>query len=96
MEPILFNTMTNEFAPMMITAPANTPVTVTFTNNNNLAPPPDLTPHNLMFGAPINRQTPELVAAGASATLNTFTPAVGSYTYFCSLHSGMTGTLIVR
>ncbi|MGH9893158.1 MAG: DUF4215 domain-containing protein, partial [bacterium] len=69
--------------------PANTMVTVRFTNNGLLV-------HNLTFGDPINLTTGNVLPNG-TATLNFRTPAddVG---YRCTVpgHGTMTGTLVVR
>lgn len=77
-----------EFQPKSVTAPANTAVTVTFTNHSTL-------PHNLTFQEPINVKTAD-VAGSASETINFTTPAPGSYTFVCTIHPGMEGELAVQ
>ena len=80
----------NQFVPATVEAPANTAVTLTFTNNSTS------TPHNLTFQEGITAKTSPAVAAGASETLQFTTPGAGSYTFVCTLHPGMEGTLTVK
>ena len=80
---------TLEFAPATVEAPANTEVTLTFTNQSSV-------PHNLTFQEGISAATSTLVAAGASETLTFTTPDSGDYTFVCTIHPGMDGILRVR
>jgi plastocyanin len=78
------------FEPTTAEAPANTPVRLTFTNNSTSLP------HNLKFSDGITAGTSDLVAAGASETIEFTTPGAGSYKFICNIHPGMEGTLTVR
>jgi plastocyanin len=78
-----------EFDPDEVSVPAGTQVSVTFENRAAL-------PHNLTFGEPINVATSPVVAAGASETIEFTAPAPGDYTFNCTIHPGMQGTLTVE
>ena len=78
-----------KFVPDMVEAPANTPVTLTFNNTSTQ-------PHNLVFQEGITAKTNDLVAAGASETINFTTPAAGTYPFVCTIHPTMVGTLTVN
>lgn len=90
--PLTIGTRTGselEFEPDEVSVPAGTPVSVTFENTSSL-------PHNLTFGAPINAATAPLVDPGASETIEFDAPAAGDYTFTCTIHPGMEGTLTVE
>ncbi len=77
-----------EFDPTEVSAPPDAPVSVEFVNESTV-------PHNLTFGEPINQATSTVVQPGASETLEFTTPGEGAYTFVCTLHPGMEGTLQV-
>ena len=78
------------FDPTTIQAPANTAVQLVFTNES------DSQPHNLAFKEGIQEKTADLVQPGQSQTISFTTPGPGSYTYVCTIHPGMEGTLTVQ
>jgi len=53
-------------------------------------------PHNLTLGAPINAATSTVVAPGTAETIEFSAPDPGDYTFVCTLHPGMSGTLTVE
>ena len=77
------------FDPGDVTVPAGAEVTLTFENRSTV-------PHNLTFGDPINVATATIVQPGASETVTFTAPEAGSYEFVCTLHPGMSGTLIVQ
>ncbi len=79
-----------KFIPTTAEAPANTQVQLTFRNDS------DSQPHNLVFQEGITAKTADLVAAGASETLEFTTPGAGDYKFVCTIHPGMEGTLTVK
>ena len=78
-----------KFDPTTVSAPANTAVQLTFTNQSTL-------PHNLAFNEGITAKTSDNVAAGASETISFTTPGAGAYKFVCTIHPGMEGTLNVQ
>ncbi len=77
------------FDPTEITVPAGATIRLTFNNESTV-------PHNLTFDDPINAATENIVDPGASETIEFTAPESGEYTYVCTLHPGMEGTLIVE
>ncbi|MFN8500197.1 MAG: plastocyanin/azurin family copper-binding protein [Anaerolineae bacterium] len=93
------------FAETQLTAAANAPLTVTFSNAGALA-------HSLIFdlppandkagdvGVPNGWATGQGIAAGQSATLNLPALPPGQYRYYCAVpghaEAGMVGTLTVK
>jgi plastocyanin len=77
------------FVPDAISAPAATLVRVSLQNDSSQA-------HNLTFQAPISAATQTIVDAGSSDAARFVTPAPGSYTFVCTIHMGMAGTLTVE
>ena len=77
-----------EFEPTSVSAPPNTPVALTFTNQSTL-------PHNLTFQNEITAKTAD-IGEGVSETLNFTTPGPGSYPFVCTIHPGMDGALTVQ
>jgi plastocyanin len=77
------------FAPDAIAAPAESLIRVAFRNDSSEA-------HNLTFQAPISAATQTIVDAGTTDAVTFVTPAAGSYTFICTIHMGMSGTLTVR
>ncbi|HXG25856.1 MAG TPA: cupredoxin domain-containing protein [Candidatus Binatia bacterium] len=77
------------FDPATVSAPAGSTIQLTFENRST-------TPHNLTFDAPINQATAQVVNAGDSETLEFPAPDPGSYTFMCTLHPGMEGTLTIQ
>ena len=76
------------FIPATMTVPANTVVTLMFTNTSTQ-------PHNLQLPRPVSAATKLVVAAGTADTFTFTTPGPGHYPFLCSLHPGMVGTLQV-
>ena len=77
------------FVPDEISVPTGTTVRLTFMNESTV-------PHNLTFGAPINAATATIVDPGAEETIEFTAPEAGEYTFKCTLHPGMEGTLTVE
>jgi plastocyanin len=78
------------FDPAEITVPTGATVRLTYTNEaRSLA-------HNLIFIAPLSVGTALQVGAGDSETIEFVAPEPGEYTFVCTLHPGMSGTLIVE
>lgn len=77
------------FDPTEISVPAGATVRLTFTNESTV-------PHNLTFDDPIDAATAAVVDPGESETIEFTAPESGEYTYVCTLHPGMEGTLIVE
>jgi plastocyanin len=85
------------FTPKEVTAPANTSVTVNYTNNSAL-------PHNIVFfngadsSAPVLAQTDIVTGPNAPKSVTFTTPSqAGSYFFWCQVHqAAMTGTLKVQ
>jgi aldose sugar dehydrogenase len=77
------------FDPDEITVPAGATVRLTFVNESTV-------PHNLTFGDPIGVATATIVDPGAEETIEFTAPEAGEYTFVCTLHPGMDGTLIVE
>jgi cytochrome c oxidase subunit 2 len=76
-----------------LSAPANTPFVIAFTNSD----PASIT-HNVEIrdSAGTLLQPQDTIAGGASVNYQ-YTPlAAGTYTFFCSIHNNMTGTLTVK
>jgi plastocyanin len=78
------------FDPAGVTVPAGAEVALTFENRSTTVP------HNLTFGDPINAATATIVQPGASETVTFTAPDAGEYEFVCTLHPGMSGTLIVE
>ena len=76
------------FDPTEVSVPAGATVRLTFVNESTV-------PHNLTFGEPINAATATIVDPGAEETIEFTAPDAGEYTYVCTLHPGMDGTLTV-
>jgi glucose/arabinose dehydrogenase/plastocyanin len=79
----------NLFDPEEVSVPAGATVRLTFVNEATV-------PHNLTFGDPINAATSVTVQPGAEETIEFTAPEAGEYTFVCTLHPGMEGTLIVE
>ena len=77
------------FDPAQITVPAGVTVRLTFSNKATV-------PHNLTFDDPIGVATETVVDPGASETIEFTAPDAGEYTFVCTLHPGMEGTLVVE
>ncbi len=78
------------FDPTEVTVPTGATVRLTFVNES------DSVPHNLVFGDPIDAGTATTVQPGEEETIEFTAPEPGEYTYVCTLHPGMEGTLIVE
>ncbi len=79
-----------EFDPNSAKVPSGALVKVTFHNQAATLP------HNLTFGDPINAATDPVVAPGGTATVEFTAPAPGNYTWMCTIHPVMKGTLEVE
>ena len=77
------------FDPAEISVPAGSTVRMTFVNESTV-------PHNLTFGDPIDAATATIVQPGAEETIEFTAPDAGEYTFVCTLHPGMEGTLVVE
>lgn len=77
------------FDPPEVTVPAGATVRLTFVNESTV-------PHNLTFDDPINAATAQTIEPGAEETIEFVAPEAGEYTFVCTLHPGMEGTLIVE
>ncbi len=85
---------TEGFDPTEVTAPADTPLTIQLDNVDTAAP------HNVA----IRGATPDgkdwiglpIADPGQKATYSVPPIAAGSYTFYCSVHTNMTGTLTVQ
>jgi cytochrome c oxidase subunit II len=76
-----------------LTAPANAPFVITFTNND-----PSTITHDVQIrdSSGTVLQTQDTIPGGKSVAYE-YTPLqAGTYTFFCSVHSNMTGTLTVK
>jgi plastocyanin len=86
--------VTEGYDPNTLTAPADTPLTIQLTNRDPGAP------HNVAIraAAPDGSDWIGLPIAGPSqqATYSVPPIAAGSYTFYCSVHPNMTGTLTVE
>jgi len=82
-----------QFESTDISAPANAPFVITFKNDD----PPTIT-HDVQIrdsGGQV-LQTQDTIPGGTTTNYQ-YTPlAAGTYTFFCSVHSNMTGTLTVK
>ncbi len=77
-----------------LTAPANAPITIQFANDD-----PSVTHNVSIKGAlPDGKDFIGLPLAAASTKVEYQAPplAAGTYTFFCSVHANMTGTLTVQ
>ena len=80
---------TLSFQPTQIVVQAPGPSSLTFQNTSSL-------PHNLTFTSGLNAASRTIVEPGGSDQV-TLTPlAPGAYRFVCTIHEGMTGTLVVR
>jgi len=77
------------FTPEVVVVPAETTVRVAFQNVS-------IQEHNLTFLAPISRGSRTIVDAGATDSIVIRTPGAGVYTFVCTIHMEMSGTLEVR
>lgn len=79
----------NLFDPTEVSVPSGATVRLTFVNESTV-------PHNLTFGDPIDAATAQIVQPGEEETIEFVAPEAGEYTYVCTLHPGMEGTLVVE
>jgi plastocyanin len=77
------------FVPDEVTVPAATTVMITFRNGSTVA-------HNLVFTEGVEAATRTIVEPGAFDELVLVPPTAGDYPFVCTIHAGMTGTLIVE
>lgn len=80
---------TAAFDPAETTVRAAGPIAITFRNESRL-------PHNLVFTAGLDAATRTIVEPGTSDDLVLAPLEPGSYLFVCTIHEGMSGTLIVR
>ena len=87
-QPLMLNLSASatEFVPELLTAPADTPVRVAFSNGS-------VEPHTLIFPEPISVNPGQLVDPGETVTVDFPTPTAGDYAFLCNVHEGMTGIL---
>jgi plastocyanin len=77
------------FSQSCITAPANTPLAVTFANKDSG------TPHDWVLKGTGQKVGSPLITGGKDATVKVPALKPGNYTYVCTVHPNMTGTLEV-
>lgn len=65
------------------------PIALTFRNGSSLA-------HNLTFTSGLTAATRTIVEPGTSDQLLLAPQATGAHRFVCTIHDGMTGTLVVR
>jgi cytochrome c oxidase subunit 2 len=86
--------VTAGFDPDALTAPADTPLTIQLDNVDTAAP------HNVAIRAAAADGTDwiglPIAGPGQKATYSVPPIAAGSYTFYCSVHANMTGTLTVQ
>jgi cytochrome c oxidase subunit 2 len=86
--------ITEGFDPSELTAPADTPLTIQLDNVDTTAP------HNVAIRAANADGTDwiglPIAQPGQKATYSVPPIAAGSYTFYCSVHANMTGTLTVQ
>lgn len=80
-----YSSGTGSFSPTSLTVSSGT--TVTFTNSSGVA-------HNVIFdgAAPTGGDIGAISSGSQTRTFST----VGSYPFHCTIHAGMTGTVIVQ
>jgi plastocyanin len=76
------------FAPAEVLVGSVTPVTLTFRNGSTVA-------HNLTFTDGLTAATRTIVEPGAVEQLNILPSRPGTYPFVCTIHTGMTGHLVV-
>jgi plastocyanin len=76
------------FDPREIAVAAVIPVTMTFRNHSSV-------PHNLVFTGGLSAATRTIVEPGTFDELQLLPPEAGVYTFVCTIHSGMSGRLVV-
>jgi plastocyanin len=77
------------YVPDQIGAPAHARVRLTLRNLSTEA-------HNLTFDAPVSGATRTIVEPGGSDVIDLVTPAPGRYSFVCTIHMEMSGTLTVE
>ena len=77
-----------EFEPAATTVRATGPLRIAFRNGSSL-------PHNLVFRAGLSGATRTIVEAGGADEVRLDPPGPGSYAFACTIHEGMSGTLVV-
>jgi len=86
--------VTEGFDPSELTAPADTPLTIQLHNSDTAAP------HNVAIRAAAADGSDwiglPIAGPGEAATYNVPPIAAGGYTFYCSVHPNMTGTLTVE
>jgi plastocyanin len=80
---------TLSFQPTQIVVQAPGPAALTFRNASSL-------PHNLTFTIGLTAATRTIVEPGGSDQVPLAPLAPGAYRFVCTIHDGMTGTLVVR
>ncbi len=76
------------FEPAETTIAAPGPVRLRFENRSSLA-------HNLVFTGALTAATRTIVNPGTGDELALVLPAAGRYRFVCTIHEGMSGSLIV-
>jgi plastocyanin len=76
------------YEPAETTVRAGGPISVTFRNVSSLA-------HNLVFTAGVTGATRTIVEPGSSDQVLLHPADPGTYPFACTIHEGMTGTLVV-
>ncbi|HEX5466167.1 MAG TPA: cytochrome c oxidase subunit II [Candidatus Limnocylindrales bacterium] len=85
---------TTAFDESTLTAPANKPFVIAFTNKEATGGPP----HDVVIVGPDNKSITGMPLAQPGQTVNYSEPALpaGTYKFFCIVHPNMTGTLTVK
>ena len=74
------------FAPTLITAPANTAVSLRFSN-------PTTVQHTIVVLPPIDHSSDRIIDPDGTDQLDFTTPGPGRYDFVCTVHPEMTGVL---
>ncbi len=76
------------YEPPETTIEAPGPVRLRFENRSSL-------PHNLVFTGELTAATRTIVDPGTADEVTVDLPSAGTYRFVCTIHEGMSGTLIV-
>jgi plastocyanin len=74
------------FTPQRLEAPANTAVSLRFSNPTTVA-------HIIVVLEPIDASSGRIIDPGGTDQLDFTTPGAGSYQFVCTVHPEMTGVL---
>jgi plastocyanin len=77
----------SSFNPTSLTVPKGT--TVTFNNNSSVT-------HDVVFDAPLPEAVANIGTMDPAATATRTLGTAGTYAFHCTIHGGMSGTLVVQ